>query len=110
MCSFKTLPIPAVCFFFLPIILHLKPFIHNKFNHKRLLLTVPEVPGPCEPLLDTESAEWSQLGRAGGGTASDFSDRFSLSVLRTTVKSSWLRINCWKQAEYFKLFLHQLTC
>lgn len=50
---------------------------------------------PCEPLFDTESEEAAVVdGRAGGGTASDFSDRFSLKVRSTTVMSDWLRISC----------------
>lgn len=70
----------------------------NKNNHAALLLAGPVVPEPWDSLLDTESEEWSVVGRgAGGGTASDFSDRFSLRVLRTTVMSSWLRISCWEQ-------------
>lgn len=50
---------------------------------------------PCEPLFDTESEEAAVVdGRAGGGTVSDFSDRFSLKVRSTTVMSDWLRISC----------------
>lgn len=72
----------------------------NKHNHKCLLLAGPMVPEPCDSLFDTESEEGSVVGRrAGGGTASDFSDRFSLRVLRTTVMSSWLRMSCWEQTQ-----------
>lgn len=61
----------------------------SKQNHRCLLLAGPVVPEPCDSLLDTESEAGSVVGgRAGGGTASDFSDRFSLRVLRTTVMSS----------------------
>lgn len=43
---------------------------------------------PCESLFDTESEEAAVVdGRAGGGTVSDFSDRFSLKVRSTTVMS-----------------------
>lgn len=43
---------------------------------------------PCESLFDTESEEAAVVdGRAGGGTESDFSDRFSLKVRSTTVMS-----------------------
>lgn len=72
----------------------------SKQNNKSLLLGGPVVPEPCDSLLDTESEEGSVVGgRAGGGTASDFSDKFSLRVLRTTVMSSWLRISCWEQTQ-----------
>lgn len=65
-----------------------------------LLLAGPVVPEPWDSLLDTESEDGSMLGAgAGGGRASDFSDRFSLRVLRTTVISSWLRISCREQTE-----------
>lgn len=73
----------------------------NEHSHKCVLLVGPVVPEPCDS-LDTESDEGSVAGgRAGGGSASDFSDRFSLRVLRTTVMSSWLRISCWKQDRIF---------
>lgn len=55
---------------------------------------------PGDPLMETESEERSVLGGgAGGGRASEVSDRFSLRVLRTTVMSSWLRISCWEHKE-----------
>lgn len=60
---------------------------------KLLLLAGPAE--PCESLFDKESEEAAVVdGGAGGGTASDFSDRFSLKVRRTTVMSDWLRISC----------------
>lgn len=53
---------------------------------KFLLLVGPAE--PSESLFDTESEEAEVVdGRAGGGTASDFSDKFSLKVRRTTVMS-----------------------
>lgn len=68
-----------------------------KHNHNSLLLAGPVVPEPWDSLLDTESEEGSVVGgEAEGGTASDFSDRFSLRVLRTTIMSSWLRISYWE--------------
>lgn len=74
----------------------------NKHNHKPLLLAGPVVPEPCDSLLDTESEEGSVVGgRAGGGSASDFSDRFSLRVLRTTIMSSWQSSSCWEQTQFF---------
>lgn len=52
---------------------------------KFLLLAGPVE--PCDSLFDTESEEAAVVGgRAGGGT-SDFSDKFSLRVRRTTVMS-----------------------
>lgn len=67
----------------------------NKYRtSKYLLLAGPAE--PCESLFDTESEEEAAVvdGRAGGGTVSDFSDRFSLKVPSTTVMSDWLRISC----------------
>lgn len=53
---------------------------------KFLLLAGPAE--PCESLFDRESEEAEVVdGRAEGGTASDFSDKFSLKVRRTTVMS-----------------------
>lgn len=64
-------------------------------------------PDSWESLLDTESEDGSVAGRAaGGGPASDFSDRFSFRVLRTMIMSFWHRSSCWEQREMMliKLF------
>lgn len=66
------------------------------------------VPDSWESLLDTESEDGSVAGRAaGGGPASDFSDRFSFRVLRTMIMSFWHRSSCWEHREMIliKLFL-----
>lgn len=79
---------------------HFTKISTNKHNQNSLLLAGPVVPEPWDSLLDTESEEGSVVGgQAGGGTASEFSDRFSPRVLKTTVMSSWLRISCWEQTQ-----------
>lgn len=56
---------------------------------KALLLSDPEAPEFWDSLAEGKSGK--------GETASDFSDRFSPRVLKTTIMSSWQSINWWKQ-------------
>ena len=78
----------------------------DKHDNSYLLLEGPVAPEPCDSLLEPESEERSVVGRAaGGGRASDFSDRFSLRVLKTTIMSSWQRINCVVEMQNAILFL-----